>query len=74
MVNLINLECININFQERALDLKVDVPNEEPYFLSFKKLFQKIVPGESKFKIFKGKICITLRKLNEDQEWDKLNA
>jgi hypothetical protein len=74
ILNLINIECININFQERALDLKVDVPNEEPYFLSFKKLFQKIVPEECKFKIFKGKICITLRKMNESEEWDKLNA
>ena len=71
---MINLECVNINFQERALDLKVDVPNGDPYFLSFKKLFKKIVPEECKYKIFKGKISITLRKLNEDEEWEKLNA
>ena len=74
ILNLINIECININFQERALDMKVDVPNGDPYFLTFKKLFQKIVPEECKYKIFKGKISITLRKKNEDEEWEKLNA
>jgi len=67
-------ECININFQERSFDLKVDVLNSDPYFLSIKKLFQKIVREESKAKIFKGKVVISLRKKNEDEEWDKLNA
>jgi len=71
---LINDDCINVNFQERSFDLKVDVPNLDPYLMSIKKLFQKINPEESKAKIFKGKVIISLKKKNEDQEWDKLNA
>lgn len=67
-------ECINISFQEKSFDLKVDVPNSDPYLMSIKKLYQKIVPEESKAKIFKGKVVISLRKKNEDEEWDKLNA
>jgi len=67
-------DCINVNFQERSFDLKVDVPNSDPYLMSIKKLFQKIMPEESKAKIFKAKIIISLKKKNEDEEWDKLNA
>lgn len=67
-------ECININFQERSFDLKVDVLNSDPYLMSIKKLHQKIVPEESKAKIVKGKVVISLKKKNEDEEWDKLNA
>lgn len=70
----INDECINITFQERSFDLRVDVPNSDPYLMSIKKLHQKIVPEESKAKIVKGKINISLKKKNEDEEWDKLNA
>ena len=72
--DLVTDDCIVINFQERALDLRVNVPNSDAYFLSFKKLFQKILPEESKAKIVKGKINISIRKKNEDEEWEKLNA
>lgn len=72
--DLITDECININFLERSFDLKVNVPNSDPYFMSIKKLFQKIIPDESTAKIVKGKLNISLRKKNEDEEWDKLNA
>ena len=67
-------DCVEIKFQERSLDLKVNVPNGDPYFFSVKKLFQKIVPEESKFKIFKGKLSINLKKKDEDEEWSKLSA
>ncbi len=67
-------ECININFQDKSFDLKVDVLDSDPYLMSIKKLYQKIVPEESKAKILKGKVVISLKKKNEDEEWDKLNA
>lgn len=67
-------DCININFAERSVDLRVNVPNSDPYFFSVKKLFQKIVPSESKAKINKGKLCISIKKKNEEEEWDKLSA
>jgi hypothetical protein len=67
-------ECLNVNFGERSLDLRVNVPNSDPYFYTVKKLFQKIVTDQSSIKIVKGKIVITLRKTNEDEEWSKLSA
>lgn len=70
---LVTDECIDIKFAERSLELRVNVPNSDPYFFSIKKLFQKIIPEESKAKITKGKLCISLTKKNEDEEWDKLS-
>ena len=72
--DLITEDCIENKLQDRALDLKVSVPNADPYFFSIKKLFQKIVPEESKTKIVKGKLVINLKKKNEDEEWSKLSA
>lgn len=71
--SLITDDCIDIKFGERSLDLKVNVPDSDPYFFSIKKLFQKIVIEESKARIVKGKCCITLKKKNEDEEWEKLS-
>ena len=70
----ITQECIELKLTEKTLDLRVNVPNGEPYFYSVKKLFKKIDPNESISKIVKGKIVINLKKQNEDDEWDKLNA
>jgi hypothetical protein len=67
-------DCIVINLLERGFDLRVNVPNGEPYFFSVKKLFKKIDPNESTAKIFKGKCVISLKKVDEDEEWDKLQA
>jgi len=67
-------DCLEINFGERSLDLRVNVPDSDPYFYTVKKLFQKIVAEESGIKIVKGKIVITLRKKNENEEWSKLSA
>jgi hypothetical protein len=67
-------DCIQVNFEERSLDLRVNVPNSDPYFLTIKKLFQKTIPSESKTKIVKGKLVITIRKKDEDEEWSKLSA
>ena len=67
-------ECVEIKFGERSFDLKVNVPNGEPYFYSVKKLFQKVIPEECKTKIVKGKLIVNIRKKNEDEEWTKLSA
>jgi hypothetical protein len=65
---------VDIKLQERTLDLRVNVPNSEPYFFSVKKLFNKIKPEDSYTKIVKGKLAINLRKKDEDEEWSKLSA
>jgi hypothetical protein len=67
-------DCIDLKLSDKTLDLRVNVPNGEPYFYSVKKLFKKIDPSECKSKIVKGKIVINLKKLKEEEEWDKLNA
>lgn len=67
-------DCIDIKFSEKSVDLRLNVPNSDPYFWSIKKLNQKIVPGESKARIVKGKVSITLKKKDEEEEWDKLTA
>ena len=72
--DLITEECVEINFTDKSLDLKVLVPNSDPYFFSVKKLSQKIIPAESKFKLLKGKLVLNIKKKNEDEEWSKLSA
>lgn len=67
-------DCIAIKFADRGLDLKVNVPNSDPYLFSIKKLFKKIKPELSTIKLIKGKCCINLKKADEDEEWDKLQA
>jgi hypothetical protein len=67
-------DCIDLKLGERSLDLRVDMPDSDPYFYSIKKLFMKIVPEESKSRIVKGKVSISLKKQNEDKEWEKLQA
>ena len=39
-----------------------------------KKLFKKIIPEESNYKIVKGKLILTLKKKSNEDEWDKLTA
>jgi hypothetical protein len=72
--DLITDDCVETNFQERSLDLKVVVPNSDPYLFSVKKLCQKIIPAESKFKLVKGKLVLNIKKKDEDEEWSKLSA
>jgi CS domain len=61
-------------FSEKSFNLKVIVVNSDPYYFSIKKLAKKIVPSESNVKIIKDKLVIALKKVDEDEEWDKLNA
>lgn len=68
------LEDIKCTFTEKTIDLILSVKGYDPYYLVVKKLFKKIVPEESKYKLNKGKIIINLKKKEEDEEWDKLNA
>jgi len=67
-------DCLIPEFEERSLNLRVNVINSDPYLFHVKKLYQKIVPLESNVKLIKGKIVITLKKKNEDEEWDKLTG
>ena len=67
-------DCLAPEISERSISLRVLVPNTDPYIFQVKKLYQTIVPKDSTVKIFKGKIIITLRKVNDEEEWDKLNA
>jgi HSP20 family molecular chaperone IbpA len=72
--DLITDDCVEIKFTDKSFDLRVNVPNGEPYFYSVKKLFKKISSEESKFKLNKGKLSIILKKKEADEEWDKLGA
>ena len=67
-------DCVVITFNEKGFDLRVNVPNSDPYFFSVKKLYKKINPDLSSTKLFKGKLSINLKKVNEEEEWDKLQA
>jgi len=71
---LIKEDCVNIKFDEKTLDVRVNEPNGEPIFLVVKKLFKKADPEKCKFKLFKNKLIITIHKAKEDESWDKLNA
>lgn len=72
--DIVTDENIELNLGEKTLDLKVTAANLDPYILSVKKLNGKIVPEESKSKIFKGKLSLNLKKKDEDEEWSKLTA
>lgn len=72
--DIISLENVQSNFTDRSLDLKVLVPDSDPYHFIIRKFFKKIVPEDSKVKIVKGKICISLKKKEEDDEWEKLQG
>jgi len=74
IINNVIDDCLVPEFDERSFTLKVLAPNTDPYLFQIKKLFQKIVPKDSSAKVFKGKIIITLRKLNDEEEWEKLNG
>jgi len=67
-------DCIEINFHERALNMKVNIPDNDPYLFVVKKLNQKIIPEESSVKLVKSKIVLNIRKKDEDEEWNKLSA
>ena len=55
------------NITEKSIDLRVNVPNADPYFYTVKKFFKNIYPDDSTVKISRGKIVITLRKQKEDE-------
>jgi hypothetical protein len=74
IVSSVSDECLVPEFDERSINLRVLPPNSDSYIFHVKKLFQKIVPKDSSAKLFKGKIIITLRKQNDEEEWEKLNA
>lgn len=68
------LENVTCNFTEKTLDLIVYPADSDPYYFSVKKLHKKIVPEESKYKIVKGKLVLSLKKNDTEKEWEKLNG
>ena len=60
--------------RQHAILLRVTIPNTDQYVFTVKKLYKKIVTKDSSAKVLKGKIIITLRKHNDEEEWDKLNG
>ena len=48
---------------DKSLDLKVSPIDSDPYYLSVKKLFKKIIPEECSFKIVKAKLVLNLKKI-----------
>jgi hypothetical protein len=71
---LVTKDCVDIKYTIRSFDLRVNIPNGEPYFYSVKKLFKTIKTEKCIIKINKGRLIITLAKEDEDSEWEKLNA
>ena len=70
----VTIDSINAKFTECSLDLKVTVTNFDPFTLLIKKLFAGILPKESYAKLIKGKIIIGLKKIKEDEVWEKLTG
>jgi len=73
-VSKITIDCVEANFEEKGMTIKVNEPDGEPHFLVVKKFFKTIIPTESKVKIAKEKLCISLKKSKASDEWEKLNA
>lgn len=72
--DLVTPQSIISTFNERSLDLKVTVLNNEPYILVIKRLFSSIIPDQSYSKLIKGKIIVGLKKIKEEEVWEKLNG
>lgn len=73
-VSKITNDCIEANIEEKGMTIRVNEPDGEPHLLVVKKFFKNITPEESKVKIAKEKLCISLKKAKTGEEWDKLNA
>lgn len=67
-------DWIKWTITEKSLDLVFTPIDADPYYFTVKKFFKKVIPDDCKYKISKGKIIITLKKKDSDDEWDKLNA
>lgn len=72
--DLVTSDCLAATFDERSFELKVLVPNFEPYIMVIKRLYMTIIPDMSYTKLIKGKIIVGLKKKKEDEVWEKLSA
>jgi hypothetical protein len=72
--DLIRDDCVDIKYTNKSFDLRLNVPNSEPYLYSVKKLFKNIKPDDCKTKLIKGRLIVTLVKDDSDAEWEKLSA
>ena len=73
-VTKITDDCVEANFEEKGMTIRVNEPDGEPHFLVVKKFFKNIKANESSWKLKNGKLLINLKKANTSDEWEKLNA
>ena len=62
---------LDIKFQEKSVDIKLVDEEGQIYFLNFPKLYEKIEPEKSSFRLRSNKIVITLHKWLETK-WKEL--
>lgn len=67
----VSAEDVNCVFKEKSLELTISAIGTDIYYFTVTKLHKKIVPEESKYKISKGKLILSLKKI-DDTEWQKL--
>lgn len=73
-INNITDDCIESTLEEKSMSIRLNVPDGDPHMLVVKKFNKSIVPNESKVRILKGKLAISLKKNSGSETWDKLNA
>lgn len=73
-INKLSLDIIVADIKERSINLTCDFGDKNVYYFVVKKLCKKVKSEESKVKLSKDnkKIIITLKKVDEDDEWEKL--
>ncbi len=73
-VNKLSLDIIVADIKERSINLTCDFGDKNLYYFVVKKLCKKVKAEESKVKLSKDnkKIILTLKKVDEDDEWEKL--
>ena len=62
---------LDIKFEEKSVELRMVDEEGQVYFLNFPKLYEKIEPEKSHFRLRSNKIVITLHKWLETK-WKEL--
>ena len=63
---------IDVKFLEQGLDIRIVDEEGQVYFLNFPKLFEKIEPEKSIFRMRSNKIIITMHKWLETK-WKEIS-
>ena len=64
-------EMVDVKFMDTSLQIRVIDEEGQVYFLNFNKLYEKIEPEKSSFRLRSNKIIITLHKWLETK-WKEL--